>query len=41
MSDQVVVLSAGRIVGRLSGDTLTDENVIACATTGMRIGVSA
>jgi ABC-type sugar transport system ATPase subunit len=41
MSDRVVVLSAGRVVGRLSGDTLTDENVIACATTGMRIGVSA
>jgi ABC-type sugar transport system ATPase subunit len=41
MSDRVVVLSAGRVVGRLSGDTLTDENVIACATTGMRLGVSA
>jgi ABC-type sugar transport system ATPase subunit len=40
MSDRVVVLSAGRVVGRLSGDTLTDENVIACATTGARIGVS-
>jgi ABC-type sugar transport system ATPase subunit len=41
MSDRVVVLSQGRVVGRLSGDALTDENVIACATTGMRIGVSA
>jgi ABC-type sugar transport system ATPase subunit len=41
MSDRVVVLSAGRVVGRLSQDTLTAENVIACATTGARIGVSA
>jgi ABC-type sugar transport system ATPase subunit len=41
MSDRVVVLSAGRVVGRLSHDTLTAENVIACATTGARIGVSA
>ena len=41
MSDAVVVLSQGRIVGRLSGATLTEENVIACATTGLRIGVAA
>ena len=39
MSDSVVVLSQGRVVGRLTGDTLTEENVIACATTGLRIGV--
>ena len=41
MSDWVMVLSQGRVVARLSGDTLTDENVIACATTGVRIGVPA
>jgi ABC-type sugar transport system ATPase subunit len=41
MSDRVTVLSQGRVVGRLSGDTLTAENVIACATTGTRIGMSA
>ena len=41
LSDRVVVLSQGRIVGRLSGETLTDQNVIACATTGARIGVAA
>ncbi len=39
MSDQVVVLSHGRVVGRLHGPSLTEENVIACATTGLRIGV--
>ncbi|MEZ4595482.1 MAG: sugar ABC transporter ATP-binding protein [Chloroflexota bacterium] len=41
MSDRVVVLSHGAIVGRLEGATLTEENVIACATTGTRIGVAA
>lgn len=41
MSDRVVVLSQGRVVGRLEGSTLSDENVIACATTGTRIGVEA
>ncbi len=41
LSDRVVVLSQGRIVGRLEGETLTDQNVIACATTGVRIGVTA
>jgi len=39
MSDAVVVLSHGRVVGRLTGATLTEENVIACATTGLRLGV--
>jgi ABC-type sugar transport system ATPase subunit len=39
MSDWVMVLSQGRVVARLSGETLTDENVIACATTDVRIGV--
>ncbi len=41
MSDRIVVLSQGRVVGRLSGDDATEENVIACATTGRRIGVAA
>ncbi|MBD8079869.1 sugar ABC transporter ATP-binding protein [Cellulosimicrobium arenosum] len=41
MSDRVVVLSQGRVVGRLDGDERTEENVIACATTGRRIGVAA
>lgn len=40
MSDRVVVLSHGVITGRLEGATLTEENVIACATTAVRIGVS-
>jgi len=39
LSDRVVVLSQGRVVGRLEGETLTDQNVIACATTGERIGI--
>ncbi len=41
MSDRVVVLSHGTVVGRLEGATLTEENVISCATTGTRIGVAA
>jgi ABC-type sugar transport system ATPase subunit len=41
MSDRIVVLSQGRVVGRLSGADATEENVIACATTGRRIGVAA
>ena len=41
MSDRIVVLSQGQVVGRLEGETMTDENVIACATTGVRIGVPA
>ena len=41
MSDRIVVLSQGRVVGRLSGEERTEENVIACATTGKRIGVAA
>ena len=41
LSDRVVVLSQGRVVGRLEGETLTGQNVIACATTGARIGMAA
>lgn len=41
MSDRIVVLSQGVVVGRLSGEEATEENVIACATTGRRIGVAA
>lgn len=40
-SDRVVVLSRGRIVGILEGQDRTEENVVACATTGRRIGVAA
>ena len=40
-SDRIVVLSQGRVVGRLAGEERTEENVIACATTGRRIGVAA
>ena len=41
MSDRIVVLSQGAVVGRLEGSDRTEENVIACATTDTRIGVSA
>jgi ABC-type sugar transport system ATPase subunit len=41
MSDRIVVLSQGRVVGRLDGADRTEENVIACATTGRRIGVAS
>ena len=41
MSDRIVVLSQGAVVGRLEGTDRTEENVIACATTDTRIGVSA
>lgn len=41
MSDWIVVLSQGRVVGRLQGEDATEQNVIACATTGRRIGVAA
>lgn len=41
MSDRIVVLSQGRVVGRLEGADRTEENVIACATTDTRIGLSA
>ncbi|GAA2365150.1 ribose import ATP-binding protein RbsA 2 [Catellatospora methionotrophica] len=37
VSDRVYVLAAGRIVGHLTGDDRTEENVIACATTGRRV----
>ncbi|WP_433374752.1 sugar ABC transporter ATP-binding protein [Streptosporangium sp. CA-115845] len=40
-SDRIVVLSRGRVVGVLEGEDRTEENVIACATTGRRIGVAA
>ncbi|MFJ8581737.1 sugar ABC transporter ATP-binding protein [Micromonospora sp. NPDC093277] len=40
-SDRVVVLSRGRVVGVLEGEDRTEENVVACATTGRRIGVAA
>jgi ABC-type sugar transport system ATPase subunit len=41
MSDRVVVLSLGKVVGVLEGADRTEENVIACATTDTRIGVPA
>ena len=41
MSDRIVVLSQGEVVGRLAGKDRTEENVIACATTDTRIGVDA
>ncbi|MBB5867825.1 ABC-type sugar transport system ATPase subunit [Allocatelliglobosispora scoriae] len=37
VSDRVYVLAAGEIVGHLEGQDRTEENVIACATTGRRI----
>ena len=40
-SDRVVVLSRGRVVGMLTGAERTEANVVACATTGRRIGVPA
>jgi len=40
-SDRVIVLSRGRVVGLLTGADRTEENVVACATTGRRIGVPA
>ena len=41
MSDRIVVLSHGTVVGRLEGADRTEENVIACATTEKRIGLAA
>ncbi|MFS0734464.1 hypothetical protein ABC304_18235 [Microbacterium sp. 1P10UB] len=41
LSDRIVVLSRGEIVGRLAGADRTEENVIACATTAQRIGLAA
>lgn len=38
MSDRVVVMHEGQVSGRLQGDGLTGENVVAAAT-GRRIGV--
>lgn len=40
MSDRIIVLSQGEIVGELTGDDRTEENVVACATTSVRIGVA-
>jgi len=40
MSDRIVVLSHGTVVGRLQGKNRTEENVIACATTDTRIGLT-
>jgi ABC-type sugar transport system ATPase subunit len=39
MSDRIVVLSHGTVVGHLRGKDRTEENVIACATTDTRIGM--
>ncbi len=41
MSDRIVVLAGGRVVGRLEGADRTEENVIACATMGRKIAVDA
>jgi len=41
MSDRIIVLSHGKVVGRLGGADRTEENVIACATTDTRIGVES
>ena len=41
MSDRIVVLSGGRITGRLVGADRTEENVISCSTTATRIGIPA
>ncbi|WP_372983769.1 sugar ABC transporter ATP-binding protein [Microbacterium sp.] len=41
MSDRIIVLSHGTVVGRLEGANRTEENVIACATTDKRIGLAA
>ncbi|WP_062352837.1 sugar ABC transporter ATP-binding protein [Herbidospora yilanensis] len=37
VSDRVYVMAGGEIVGHLTGDDRTEENVVACATTGRRI----
>lgn len=41
MSDRIIVLSHGTVVGHLEGVDRTEENVIACATTDKRIGLAA
>lgn len=40
MSDRIIVLSHGTVVGHLQGKNRTEENVIACATTDTRIGLT-
>ncbi|MEO5873441.1 MAG: sugar ABC transporter ATP-binding protein [Streptosporangiaceae bacterium] len=37
VSDRVYVLAGGEIVGHLTGADRTEENVVACATTGRRV----
>jgi ABC-type sugar transport system ATPase subunit len=37
VSDRVYVMSTGAVVGHLTGADRTEENVIACASTGRRI----
>ncbi|WP_231515321.1 sugar ABC transporter ATP-binding protein [Herbidospora cretacea] len=37
VSDRVYVMAGGEIVGHLTGDDRTEENVVACATTGRRV----
>nr|WP_062335324.1 sugar ABC transporter ATP-binding protein [Herbidospora sakaeratensis] len=37
VSDRVYVMAGGEIVAHLTGDDRTEENVVACATTGRRV----
>ena len=39
VSDRCVVLSAGRITGMLEGQTLTEDNILACAVAHATLGV--
>lgn len=40
LSNRIVVLARGRVVGRLAGAERTEENVVACAAGGRRIGLA-